>query len=262
MKKSIYTITMLAGLAGVTSAPQAAPLFDNGIPDSWSCTGQCGSASADGVVTLANGGGSKYAWISTANSNSKVGLTGVGGTGTAQSGSVLRSNLFSAQANEQLDFSFNFVTSDGAGFADYAWARLLDAANAEVALLFTARTVETGSVVPGVNMPAPNVSLNPTNVPIIAGAPSWFALGGDSGTCYRDGCGYTGWIKSSFILPTAGNFFLEFGVTNWDDDSYDSGMAIDGVTIGGRVINNPVSAPAGFALFALSVLGLLARRRK
>lgn len=175
---------------------------------------------------------------------------------------TLRSNLFSAQANEQLDFSFNFITSDGAGFADYAWARLLDAANAEVALLFTARTVETGSVVPGVNMPAPNVALNPTNVPIIAGAPNWFALGGDSGSCYRDGCGYTGWIKSSFILPTAGDFFLEFGVTNWDDDSYDSGMAIDGVTIGGRVINNPVSAPAGFTLFALGVLGLLARRRK
>ena len=148
-----------------------------------------------------------------------------------------------------MKFSFNFVTSDGAGFADYAWARLLDASNNLVALLFTARTAPSGSIVPGFSMPSPSVTLDPTNVPIISGGPVWSPLGGNSGQCYSSGCGYTGWINTSFELVSSGIYQLEFGVTNWTDVAYDTGMAIDGVTIGGRVITdpNPVSAPATFS---------------
>lgn len=163
-----------------------------------------------------------------------------------------------------LKFSFNFVTSDGAGYADYAWARLLDASNNLVALLFTARTAPSGSIVPGFAMPEPTVTLDPTNVPIISGGPLWSPLGGSSGSCYDSGCGYTGWINTSFTLASNGNYQLEFGVTNWNDSQYQTGMAIDGITIGGRVITdpNPVSAPATFALFGLGFAGLMLRRRK
>lgn len=269
MKHKITKI--LAGLGFAMTAAtvqvQAAPIFDSGIPSGWSCTGSCGTAAADGVVGLAPDGGAKYGWVSTDGGVNGVGLAGVGGSGSPTDGSVLRSNLFSANAAEVLKFSFNFVTSDGSGFADYAWARLLDASNNLVALLFTARTAPSGSIVPGFSMPTPTVTLNPTNVPIISGAPLWSPLGDDSGACYSgvgNGCGHTGWINTSFELASSGIYQLEFGVTNWTDTGYDTGMAIDGVTIGGRVITdpNPVSAPATFALFGLGFAGLMLRRRK
>ncbi len=263
--KMVKTLSALGLALACTSVQvQAAPIFDSGIPSGWTCTGNCGTSAADGVVGLAPDGGAKYGWVSTNGGVSGVGLAGVGGSGNPTDGSVLRSNLFSANAAEVLKFSFNFVTTDGAGFADYAWARLLDASNNLVALLFTARTAPTGSIVPGFSMPAPTVTLNPTNVPIIAGGPAWSPLGGDTGRCYNSGCGYTGWINTSFTLAASGNYQLEFGVTNWNDTSFDTGMAIDGLTIGGRVITdpNPVSAPATFALFGLGFAGLMLRRRK
>lgn len=251
-------------LTAATVQVQAAPIFDSGIPAGWSCTGSCGTAAADGVVSLAPDGGAKYGWVSTSGGVNGVALAGVGGSGNPTNGSVLRSNLFTANATEVLKFSFNFVTSDGAGFADYAWARLLDASNNLVALLFTARTAPSGSIVPGFSMPSPSVTLDPTNVPIISGGPVWSPLGGNSGQCYSSGCGYTGWINTSFELVSSGIYQLEFGVTNWTDTLYNTGMAIDGVTIGGRVITdpNPVSAPATFALFGLGLAGLMLRRRK
>lgn len=266
MKHKIAKILTGVGFVMSFSAVQvqAAPIFNSGIPSGWTCTGSCGTSAADGVVTLAPDGGAKYGWVSTNNGVNGVGLAGVGGTGYPTDGSILRSNLFSANAAEVLKFSFNFVTSDGSGFADYAWARLLDASNNLVALLFTARTAPSGSIVPGFSMPAPTVTLNPTNVPIIAGGPLWSPLGNDSGRCFDSGCGYTGWINTSFTLAASGNYQLEFGVTNWNDRIFDTGMAIDGVTIGGRLITdpNPVSTPATFALFGLGFAGLMLRRRK
>jgi len=266
MKHKTTKILAGLGLAMTFSAAQlqAAPIFDSGIPSGWTCTGNCGTSAADGVVGLAPDGGAKYGWVSTNGGVDGVGLAGVGGSGNPTDGSVLRSNLFAANAAEVLKFSFNFVTSDGSGYADYAWARLLDASSNLVALLFTARTAPTGSIVPGFSMPTPTVTLNPTNVPIIPGGPVWSPLGSDSGRCFDSGCGYTGWINTSFELVNSGIYQLEFGVTNWSDRLLDTGMAIDGVTIGGRVITdpNPVSAPATFALFGLGVAGLMLRRRK
>jgi len=262
MTKIIAGLGFALGLSSVQV--QATPIFDSGIPTGWDCTGSCGTAAANGVVSLAPDGGARYGWVSTNNGQSGVALEGVGGAGSAANGSVLRSNLFSASAAEILKFSFNFVTSDGAGYADYAWARLLDGSSNLVALLFTARTAPSGSIVPGFSMPTPTVTLDPTDVPIIAGGPDWSPLGSDSGQCFSGGCGYTGWINTSFALANSGNYQLEFGVTNWSDNSYQTGMAIDGITIGGRVITDPttVSAPATFALFGLGFAGLMLRRRK
>ena len=197
----------------IWGTPQAsAGTFDLGVPASWACTGSCGASAANGVVTMAPTGGSQYGWVSTSGGMNGVGL-GIGGT----NGSLLRSTLFSAGAGDALNFYFNYVSSDGAGYADYAWARLLDGSDNEVALLFTARTTPSGSAVPGFDVPPPVATLSPSPATILGGAPSWSPLGGSSGTCWDTGCGYTGWIQSDYTIAAAGTYRLEFGATNWLD---------------------------------------------
>ena len=79
---------------------------------------------------------------------------------------------------------------------------------------------------------------------IIPGGPLWSPLGGSSGACYSTGCGYTGWVTSNYALGETGNFKLEFGVVNWADTAYDTGMAFDGITIAGVPIT-PINPKAG-----------------
>lgn len=263
IKASVLALGLVFGVAGHASAA----LFDGGLPAGWTAVGNAGTLGADGVVSLAPSGGSQYGYVSSVNGVNGVALPGVGGSGTGTDGSTLRSVVFSAAAGDDLKFFFNYVTSDGAGFADYAWARLLDSTQAEVALLFTARTAPNGSIVPGFSMPAPTATLTPSSVPIIGGAPVWSALGPDSGRCYSGGCGYTGWVQSNYQIAAAGNYILEFGVTNWQDTAYDSGLAFDGITIGGVVIGDPgnnVPEPAMLALLGLGFAGaaVAGRRRK
>jgi hypothetical protein len=207
--------------------------FEDGIPEDWVCEGSCGTGVANGVVSLAPSGGSRYGWVATTGSPLRsLGLPGIGGT----NGSRLRSRLFTARQGEALEFQFNYVTSDGAGYADYAWARLLDASLQPVALLFTARTRSSGNIVPGFGMPEIAAEINPPMVNIIGGGPRWSALGGDSGRCFSSGCGYTNWVDSRYVIPEAGDYVLEFGVVNWSDTLYQSGLAFDGVMIGGKPI--------------------------
>lgn len=263
IKASVLALGLVFGVAGHASAA----LFDGGLPAGWTAVGNAGTLGADGVVSLAPSGGSQYGYVSSVSGVNGVALPGVGGSGTGTDGSTLRSVVFSAAAGDDLKFFFNYVTSDGAGFADYAWARLLDSTQAEVALLFTARTAPSGSIVPGFSMPAPTATLTPSSVPIIGGAPAWSALGPDSGSCYSGGCGYTGWVQSNYQIAAAGNYILEFGVTNWQDTAYDSGLAFDGITIGGVVIGDPgnnVPEPAMLALLGLGFAGaaVAGRRRK
>lgn len=233
------------------------------IPSGWVCNGNCGSDGADGVVTLSPTGNTQYQWLSTNNGADDVGaLPGVGGTGSPTNGSTLTTTLFSASAGDLLKFYFNYVTSDGSGYADYAWVQLMDASSNPVALLFTARTAPSGSIVPGFSMPAPSATLTPASVPIIGGAPTWSPLGDYSGTCYADGCGYTGWIQSTYTISSSGNYKLTAGVVNWNDHYYDSGLALDGVTVGGVPILPPSAVPEPSSLLLLTVgaAGLLARR--
>jgi hypothetical protein len=102
-----------------------------------------------------------------------------------------------------------------------------------VAILFTARTQESGTIVPGQGLPGVEATLNPASVPIIDGAPVWEPLGADSGACFAAGCGFTGWINSTYEITEAGNYVLRFGVSNWTDTGYQSGMAFSGITVGG-----------------------------
>lgn len=231
------------------------------IPAGWSCTGNCGTGGADGVVTLGPSG-NPYEWISTAG-----GLYGNGsslGLGAETDGSVLTSSTFSATAGDPLHFYFNFVTSDGAGYADYAWVKLVNAGTLAEVLLFTARTTPGGDTVPGFGMPAiaAGVTLAPPTTPIIPGGPLWSPLGGWSGTCYSTGCGYTGWIGSNYTIGGTGSYYLQFGAVNWIDGIYDTGLAIDDVTVHGTPIPGQVPEPGTLVLLGSGLLGLAGTIRR
>jgi hypothetical protein len=228
------------------------------VPAGWTCVGNCGTDGADGVVTLSPTGNAAYEWVSTSGGTNGVGALPTGALGSETDGSTLATPLFSATAGTALNFYFNYVTSDGAGYADYAWAELFNSSHTPVALLFTARTEASGSIVPGAGLPAPLATLTPASVPIIGGAPTWSPLGGYSGECYDAGCGHTGWVRANYTIATAGSYYLEVGVVNWLDTLYDTGLAVDGVTVGGAPVTPTTPAPSSLLLLGIGLAALAA----
>jgi len=197
------------------------------------CIGSCGVSGPNGVVTAPPSGNATYQWVSTYGGPDGAGqIGGYGGT----NGSSQLSSPFYAAAGATIDFDFNYVTSDGAQFADYGWAQLQ---GANPVMLFTARTQPVGNIVPGFSLPDVNATLAPASVTITPGAPDWAPLGpAYNNTCYDIGCGYTGWVHSSYTVQTSGTYQLAFGVSNWLDTVWDSGMAFDGLVLNGVVIGN------------------------
>jgi hypothetical protein len=218
-----------------------------------SCLGNCGTAvAADGVVGVPPTGGN-YRWISTyLGVDGAAQMPGVAngpfpdGSLGATNGTLYTTTPFTANAGAALNYNFNYITSDGQTvggnyvYQDYAWVQVQDLAHSVIATLLTARTEPTGSIIPGTGMPLIDANLTPGSVPIItvdptlAVGPTWSPLGGSSGVCYGPGCGYTGWVHSTYAIQNAGTYVLVFGVTNWADTAFDSGLAFSGITIGGK----------------------------
>lgn len=235
------------------------------LPSGWTQVGNAGSTvGSDGDVTVPTGE-TGFSWVSTDG--------GVQGNtlhlGSDTNGSTALSPLFHAEVGQALTYQFNFVTSDGAGFADYGWAKLLDSNKNDYALLFTARTTPSGNTVPGFGMPALNSTINPAVVTITGGAPTWSALGsdGNGSTCFDTGCGYTGWVEASYLIAAAGDYYLQFGVANWSDTGWDTGLAWAGASIAGKPIDDDptndgtVPEPATLALLGAGLAAFSAGRR-
>lgn len=259
-----HTTAALAALLCTTAVAGAATLAGVGTYE-----GVAGIGTSNGDVTDSPMGNS-YLYVTTAGST----YMGAGlGIGSETNGSVLTTLSFTAEAGDTLSYYFNYVTSDGtSSFIEYAYATLndLSSAGANDKLIFTARTNPALDTVPGFNMPplAPGVTLNPASSVVISGAPDWSQLGSSNNSCYSlQGCGYTGWIQSLYEITTPGTYSLTFGVVNWGDQAYDTGMAIAGLKINDEVIVDPnvpvVPLPAGGLLLASALAGLgFARRKK
>lgn len=218
---------LLAGLASVlTAGVSNAQAFNNGFIGNCSGTvgaitnddASCGVAGANGVVTTSGlVGSTSYGWVTTRGANgNNAGLNSVSGS----TNSSLWSYSFFAAAGTTISFRFNYVTSDGNGFEDYGYGMLDDK------LLVTARTDESGNTVPGLGMPATEYVGAPTGA-VNAQQTTWDALGIWSNTCWSDGCGFTGWLTAQYTIASEGMHTLAFGVSNLNDEVWDTGMAFD-----------------------------------
>lgn len=260
-------VRYLAALAA--AACMAASVGAETLPPGWVAVGNAGVAAPNYDVKAPPVGGPDYYYVSTYNSTYTTGaLPGLFGENSkATNGATLTTSVFDAADGDVLSFYFNYVTSDGRSFNDYAWARLLDESSTQVALLFTARTTASGNTVPGDDMPLPEATLKPGSAPITPVRPKWLQLGSSFNDCWGIGCGYTGWVLSEFTINSAGHYTLQVGVTNWGDRSYDSGIAFAGVMVGGTDITAappPVSTVPlpGAAWLMMSGLGSLAALRR
>lgn len=228
-----------------------------------SCLGYCGAASSNGVVTVPPAGDEQYSFISTFGSEFGAGqIDDVGAGGDFATGSEFTTSLFTANTGDKLNFFFNYVTSDAFGdFTDYSFAELLSGGE-HAAWLFTARTLPEGSVSPGFDLPSNEATLSPSYNNIIPGGPEWDQIGGWSQACAGEGCGYTDWIGAEYDFVSAGHYSIRFGITNYGDAQYDSGLAFTdfGLTSGDV---NAVPEPSSWAmmLIGFGVVGCITRSR-
>lgn len=264
----------------------ASALVNPAIPDDlsgWTCTGYCGSMLPEGDVVGSPALSSRYGFVSTYSSTA-VGVApltlGDGqGINTETNGSKYVSGAFSAAAGQNVRMQFNFVSTDGKKYEDWAWARVVNAAdNKTAAWLFTAQSSTSApkSVVPGKvtsEFDAPSVITNYDSRDFVHQTANWAPLGDSNGSCFdaTNTCGHTGWLESSITLAAAGNYKIEIGVTNYGDAQYDSALAFDfqGMKHSTAALTSPsitaaVPEPESYAMMlaGLALIGGIARRRK
>jgi hypothetical protein len=286
----LNSIALSIAVAFSAPAAQAAAVSLESI--SWTASGAAGLIAGDSTVANSPTGNSPFGYVSTFNgilNTSPLDLKSEGkGTENQTNGTKIVSGAFNASANDTLTLYFNYVSTDGRGYDDYAWARLVNAnTNSTAAWLFTARSTNSanGNVVPGnvLNRQTDNKLPDELDAVLndgktigfdVAGT-EWSALGDSSGICWDSAntCGPSGWIKSAYNIAGTGSYYLEFGVINWGDEAYDSALAFDFGGLQQRnfsgintapPVTNAVPEPGMFALLAmgLGLINLGTRRRK
>ncbi|WP_419727850.1 NF038132 family protein [Lichenicola sp.] len=234
MKQTVLLTTALAGsaltaLVCMSNIARAAP-----IPFGYSCQGGCGTDGADGDVPLSPLKDPTYDYVTTTGGLTGVGQDPITPPVSPTNGSLLKTPTFAATAGTSLSYYFDFITSDGGMYADNVWAALFTAAGKPVAELYNTTTAVSA------------YTIGESTV-------SW--LGEWSNTCFDGGCGTTGWQSEDYKIAAAGKYYLEFGATNAYDKNFDTGLAIDGISVGGVSIN-PVPEPISIALFGSGLFGL------
>jgi hypothetical protein len=273
----MLNIRLTGAVLSTALASMALPAAAATIPGVGTYEGTAGIGTSNGDVSDSPAGNT-HIYVTTEGS---VFLDAGLDIGQEQNGSEFTTLSFSANAGDTLQYYFNYVTSDGSeDFVDYAYAYLnfLGTPGSQQ-LIFTAQTTPGGNTVPGFGLPdiAEGVTLDPSSTGIKLGkgdegGPVWDKLGLDSGECFDEGCGLTDWILASLEIEIAGLYSLTFGVVNWGDDGYDSGLAIAGLRIGDVEIIPPgpvdptdpnvIPLPAAGWLLLGGLAGLGALRRR
>lgn len=281
---------MALGLLSTAVTPVAHAANVSISSNTWASSGAAGIIYGNSTVPHSPTGNAQFGYVTTSggiDSVSPLVLRDEGrGSENQTNGSKIQSNAFNAGANDSLTLYFNYVSTDGRGYDDYAWARLVNAGtNDTAAWLFTARSTNSanGNVVPG-NVLDRQVDNNlPDELDAVlndgstlgfdVASTDWIPLGGSSGICWDDAntCGPTGWIKSEYAFTAQGAYFLEFGVINWGDEAYDTALGFDfgglqqanfsGVTL---VPQTPVPLPGSFFLISvgLGLMTVMSRKNK
>ena len=285
------SLTLFALAVLATSTASAAVVSLSGL--GWTPTGAAGLIEGTSTVPVSSSGNTPFGYLTTTGGQQGVSplelKTDGKGSERSENGSLVISSAFSAARGDTLSMLFNYISTDGRGYEDYAWARLLNADTRETAAwLYTARSDRSarGAVVPGnvlkrqVDGSLPDeldaVLNNGSSVGFNVSSTDWAPLGGWSGSCWTSAntCGPTGWISSDYAFTDSGDYVLELGVVNWGDEAFDSALAFDftglrqdnfrGMTVLGDPSTNGVPLPTTPAL-VLAGLGLLAasvRRRR
>jgi hypothetical protein len=275
----LHALVLATGLA-LTGACHAQSVSLSPSLSQWQCQGECGSQGADGHISLSPLGNAQYAYVTTAGSSAldvSPLMLDSNSRGVEQNGSSFTSGNFAAGVGSVLEMRFNYVSTDGKGFDDYAWARVVDAVNGDlVAWIFTARSSNssTGQIVPGDVVR--RSEFDPDQIVVDyhgfvfhtqdgSDPINWSALGSSNQTCWRKnaaGCGYTDWLHSRYSFARGGSFRVEVGVVNWGDYAYDSGLAFDFVGLQPG-FSNPVPESGTLVLLAVGLASMgLARRRR
>ncbi len=260
----------------------------------WLATGAAGLIEGTPTMPVSPTGNDYFGFVTTAGGAGHFGspdnvsplvlkTDGKGNEGT-NNGSKIVSDAFSGVAGNTLTLHFNYVSTDGRGYDDYAWARLVNSTDNETAAwLFTARSTNSarGNVIPGdvlnrqVDKDAPDqidaVLNDGDRIGFDVSSTQWQPLGVSSGYCWDDAntCGPSGWVKSTYTLANSGSFYLELGVANWGDEIFDSALAFDFVGLtAANFPNAPLIAsvpePTSYAMLlaGIALVGIAADRRR